>query len=201
MGYRIRVLGTSDALISLEDIKLAALPAVIEGEGGDGWETLVLKHAQGDAIAFIEKNPVVAGELGAEEIKEFEEEVVAYKPDSAAAWLRDYFTKVKVIYAFQLLSGTEIYDGFSRLHAVYGAIWNVGGGILQADGEGFSNEDGCTILWQFSDEVEGKWNCGVLVADGKWKNFVMDLSSESQREAFWRGELPAGVEMFVRKAN
>ncbi len=162
MGYRIRVLGTSESLVGLEDLRLAAAPAVLEGEGGDAWEALVLKHPQGVEIAFIEKNVVVDGELGAEEIREFGEEVSYYKPDSAANWLKQYFGKVKVIYAFQLLSGTEVADGFRRLHAVYGAVWHIAGGILQADAEGFSNEDGCTILWQFSDEVEGKWNCGVL---------------------------------------
>jgi hypothetical protein len=61
---------------------------------------------------------------------------------------------VKVIYAFQLLNGTDVEDGWARLHSLYNAVWEHAGGILQSDGEGFSNEEGYTILWQFSD---GNW--------------------------------------------
>lgn len=81
--------------------------------------------------------------------------------------LESYFSNVRVIYAFQLLSGTDVNDGWSHLHRVYSAIWGIAGGILQADGEGFSNEAGYTILWQFSGSAPGPWNVGVL-ADGRW---------------------------------
>ena len=56
---------------------------------------------------------------------------------------------MKVIYAFQLLSGTEVNDGWDGVHFLRGRIWRELGGILQADLEGFSNEDGYHILWQF----------------------------------------------------
>jgi hypothetical protein len=101
---------------------------------------------------------------------------------------------VKVLYAFQLLSGTDVNDGWSRLHAVYNTIWEVTGGILQADGEGFSNEDGYTILWQFGETVTGEWNVGVLV-DEDWKHFQIELGSQQHREAFWKGTVPDGAKL------
>lgn len=60
---------------------------------------------------------------------------------------------------------------------VQSAIWSVSGGILQADAEAFSNEDGYHIHWQFSDDATGE----------------MDLGEPSHRGSFWRGEVPQGV--------
>jgi len=56
------------------------------------------------------------------------------------------------------LHGTEVDNGFEIMHRVYASVWSLAGGILQADQEGFSNESGHTILWQFSDNVRGAWN-------------------------------------------
>jgi len=44
----------------------------------------------GQEIAIIEKNPVVEGQLGADELQEFMEEVADCKPESAARWLVQY---------------------------------------------------------------------------------------------------------------
>lgn len=99
-----------------------------------------------------------------------------------------------MIYAFRLLSGTDVNDGWSRLHSVYNAVWQAAGGILQSDGEGFSNEAGYTILWQFSEAATGSWNVGVL-SDGRWVNFEIDLGNSEHREAFLQGKVPAGVRL------
>ena len=101
---------------------------------------------------------------------------------------------MKVIYAFQLLKGTDVSGGWSQLHRLYSAVWNHAGGILQADGEGFSDEGGFTILWQFSDGVSGEWNMGVL-KDGDWVHFQMDLGNEHHRKAFFSGQVPDGAKL------
>jgi hypothetical protein len=195
MGYRIRVLGKKLDMVPLTELQLAAKPALLEADEGveDTWGALTLKHPSGEPIAFMEKNLVVPGELGAEEIEEFIEEVSQYPPASAAAWLAEYLPGVQVIYAFQVLNGAYTDDGFELLHKVYTKVWNAAGGILQADAEGFSNEEGYTVLWQFSDEVSGTWNVAVLGDNGQWISFVMDLGDQAHRQAFWRGEVPSGV--------
>src|SRR6185503_19628564 len=99
-------------------------------EGGSEWDELTLKHKAGESIALIERNPVAQGQLGAEELQEFIDEVANYRPASAATWLSEYLPSVKVIYAFQVLSGTETDDGWALLHQVYAAVWNAAGGIL-----------------------------------------------------------------------
>src|SRR5579863_8273626 len=197
MGYRIRILGNNLTPISLNQIRMTAEPAIIEADEGveDEWQALILKHAWGVPIAFIEKNPVREGELGGEELKEFVVEVSYYKPDSAAAWLKEYLPNVKVIYSFQLLSGTDVENGFELMHRVYGVVWSSAGGILQADQEGFTNEMGHTILWQFGDHVTGEWNAGILGNDGRWTNFEMDLGNEEQRTDFLEGKVPTGARL------
>jgi len=101
-----------------------------------------------------------------------------------------------VIYAFQLLDGTDVQDGWSVLGRVTDSIRNAAGGIIQADGEGFSNEAGATILWQFSDSVTGEWTVGVLSPSQEWKHYRMDLGNPTHREAFYSGEVPEGVEVY-----
>jgi hypothetical protein len=196
VGYYIRVLGTSLANVPLHQLKTSAHPALIEAdsEGGKDWQQFVLKHADGPEIAAVERNLVEDGELGAEELQEFLDEVQFHRPDSAARWLKEYFPRVKVICAFQLLSGTDLKDGWSQLHKVYNTVWSVAGGILQADGEGFSNEEGYTILWQFGESATGSWNVGVLV-DSRWVHFEIDLGNSQHRESFWNGKVPAGAKI------
>lgn len=195
MGHYIRVLGKDPIDIPLDRLRTTAHPALIELECGseEEWEQLILAHESGDEIATIEKNPVVPDALGDEEIQELIDEVSLHLPQSAASWLREYLPTVKVIYCFSVLNGTEVNDGWSRLQDVYYEIWSKAGGILQADGEGFSNEEGFHILWQFGDTVTGLWNMAVLTEGGNWQSFEMQLDNKSHRDAFCRGEVPVGA--------
>jgi hypothetical protein len=194
LGYYIRVLGTRLNDVPIADLRTAASPALIDVDdrGEPAWQQFILKHQDGTEIALVEKNLVAPGELGADELQEFLEEVPLHSPESAVAWLKEYLPSVKVIYAFQLLSGTDVKNGWTLLHSVYNAVWKYAGGILQADGEGFSNEEGYTILWQFGESVSGPWNVGVLIK-GRWLHFGIELGNPQHREAFWEGRIPGGV--------
>jgi hypothetical protein len=190
MGYYIRVLGTKsdhpDFNYLQNSLTKSSSTAVLKLEMGTetNWEQLVLAHATGPEIAILEYNPVINGEPGQEELEEFIAEVGHYQPRSAAQWLRAYLLQIKAIYAFQLLSGTDAKDGWTALHALQGAIWTKVGGVLQADSEGFTNEDGYNILWQFSDGAKGKWNMAILENE-KWIPFEMDLGNAEQRREFF----------------
>ena len=116
------------------------------------------------------------------------------KPASAAAWLAEYLPTVKTIYAFPLLSGTDEQNGWDILGKVKDLIFTQVVGIIQADREGFSDEKGYHILWQFSNSVKRPWWMSVL-KDGQWVRFQMDLGNRKHRAAFFRGQVPAGVKM------
>ncbi|HEV8038343.1 MAG TPA: hypothetical protein VGP62_05725, partial [Bryobacteraceae bacterium] len=101
MGYYIRVFGTNLTEVPIQRLQERASPALIEAdELADSWQQLVLSHPEGPEIAVIEKNPVVEGELGAEELKEFLDEIPSYRPASAVSWLQSFLPNVKVLYAF-----------------------------------------------------------------------------------------------------
>lgn len=90
------------------------------------------------------------------------------------------------------LNGADVEDGWTPVHRLYDTVWEHVGGILESDGEGFSDEDGFTILWQFGARVTGKWNTGVL-KDGRRVHFEMNLGSEQHRNAFLSGRVPDGA--------
>ena len=81
-------------------------------------------------------------------------------------------------------------NNYDIVNSIRSKIWNRTGGIFQADGEGFSNEEGYHILWQFSDNVTGDWSCAVLNTSGDWDKFVMDLGDKIQRKEFQEGKDP-----------
>lgn len=202
MGYYIRVLGTSDPNIHIEELisglteeGLTAKFYIDQNESGDNWTIIGVSNANGDDLMQIERNPVIEGELGKEEIEEFKDEIKEYNPSSAVEWLDKYLDKVKVIYAFKLLAISMKEENFSIVSAIQSTIWNKVGGILQADNEGFSNEAGYHILWQFSDDVTGEWNMAVRNFQGKWTNFTMDLGDKKQREEFWAGNVPKNAKI------
>jgi hypothetical protein len=198
MGYYIRVLSTSSDSIPISKLESALdtehLQATLDVEAAtsDEWEQLILRHSDGPEIAAIERNLVEDGSFGKEELAEFAEMIPDCKPESAAQWLLEYLPRVRCIYAFQLLSGTDHKNGWDILAAVKGQIWSFAPSILQADEEGFTNEDGYHILWQFNEPVTGTWWMGVL-RDGKWVHFQMDLANLEHRAMFLRGEVPDGA--------
>ncbi len=198
MAYYVRVLSTSADCVPLTQLRASLVTngfdAMLSGESDESgdWTEVVLSHANGREIAAIERNPVEQDSLGAEELSEFVEEVADCKPAEAAQWLLEYFKSVRCIYAFQVLSGTDHQNGWDILDAVKSCVWTFAPSILQADLEGFSNEEGFHILWQFAEGVDGPYSMAVL-RDGQWVTFQMQLSNYNHREAFFRGEVPAGV--------
>lgn len=198
MGYYTRVLSRNPLCVPFSELEAHlishAIPATltIETGGANDWQELVLAHAGGGEIAIIERNPITADSLGEEEIAEFIDEVQTCQPASGATWLTEYFKSVKVIYAFQHLHGSNHSAGDKILDAIKHCIWGKGDAILQADHEGFTNEDGYHILWQFSDKATGKWWMAVLI-NGQWQKFAMYLENPQHRQTFFAGQVPLGA--------
>ena len=195
MGYYTRVLSMDEELPSF--VELAAIvrdthpdfKLTVESGEEEEWESLLLSGNDEVEVAVIERNPVADGSLGQDEIAEFIEETAECKPESGVQWLHDFLEQVKTVYAFQHLQGGDTEAGSNALHALRSHLWERGDAIIQADLEGFTNEEGFHIVWQFSDLVSGPWNMGVL-QDGTWHHFKMDLGDPDHRAAFLAGEVP-----------
>ncbi|HEU5457411.1 MAG TPA: hypothetical protein VFU68_02215 [Terracidiphilus sp.] len=195
MGYYTRVLTKQDDFPALDELvqflradhpnsKLS-----LEEGTEEEWESLLLSTDDEVEIAVLERNAVVNGSLGQGEIEEFIEETQDCKPGTGVAWLHNFLAEVKTVYAFQHLVGADSEEGSTALHALRTFLWERGDAIIQADLEGFTNEDGYHIVWQFADTVSGAWNMAVL-QDETWHHFKMDLGDPDHREAFFRGEVP-----------
>ena len=195
MSYYTRVLSKQEDFPALDELALAIradhpdYKLTLEDGAEEEWESLLLSSKDGVEVAVIERNPVDDGSIGQDEIEEFLEDLRDCKPQSGVEWLTEYLAEVKTVYAFQHLQGAETEDGGNALHALRTALWERGDAIIQADGEGFTNEDAYHIVWQFSDSVSGPWNMAVLQED-TWHHFRMDLGDPDHRAAFFRGEVP-----------
>lgn len=198
MGYYTRVLSRDEEFPLFDELAQfirtdhPQFKLSLEEGTEDEWESLLLSGNDDVEVAVIDRNEVFDDSLGQEEIAEFIEETQDCKPKSGVEWLRDFLASVKTIYAFQHLRGDDTEEGSNALHALRSKLWERGDAILQADGEGFTNEEGYHIVWQFSDSVSGPWNMGVL-QDGVWRQFSMDLGDPDHRAAFLRGSVPADL--------
>jgi hypothetical protein len=161
----------------------------IEDGSEEEWDTLLLSGEGELEVALIERNPVAEGSAGQDDIADFIEDTQDCKPESGVSWLHEFLAEVKTVYAFQHLQGSQTEEGGNALHALRAHLWERGDAILQADSEGFTNEEGYHIVWQFSDSVSGPWDMAVL-QDATWYHFTMDLGDPDHREAFLNGEVP-----------
>ena len=198
MGRTLRILTPAETIVPVsvlsEALSEAGLRAdlVVEGASPRAWAGLALSHPDGPEIAAIRRLVVSSESAGRGEIDRLAGQIAECKPVSSRQWLEEYLARVRVIYAFQVLIGTECGDGWSILGCVRDRLWSVGG-IAQADDEGFTNEEGYHVLWQFPDSAAGPWWMGLRACD-RWVHFQMDLGDVVSREAFCRGEVPDGVE-------
>jgi hypothetical protein len=195
MPYYTRVLTKQDDFLSVEELaqfvrsEHPEYKLTLEEGTEEEWESLLLSGDDEVEVAVLERSPVFDGSVGQDEIADFIIDLQDCKPDSGVDWLAEYLGEVKTIYAFQHLQGAETVDGSNALHALRSHLWERGDAILQADGEGFTNEDGFHIVWQFSDSISGPWNMGVY-KDDIWFHFKMDLGDPDHRAAFLAGEVP-----------
>jgi hypothetical protein len=195
MGYYTRVLSKLEDYPSFEELnefirsEHPSCKLAVEEGTEDEWDSLLLSTDDDVEIAVLELHPVADGSVGQDDIADFLEDTQDCRPESGVQWLHEFLAEVKIIYAFQHLQGADSVEGSAALHALRSHLWERGESILQADHEGFTNEDGYHIVWQFSDTVSGPWNMAVL-QDGTWHHFKMDLGDPEQREAFLNGDVP-----------
>ena len=198
MGYYLRVFGKTNPNITISVIqelfKHGNLDATIEVEDGtnEDWSVITVCSKEGNPIVRVERLST-NDTIGYEELMVFEEEIEEYKPRSAVEWLQNFFKKVAVIYTFEVFDFSDNSYTWQILGKTKIIIMKTTKGIAQADHEGFSNDEGDHILWQFSDQVEGGWNMAVLNSSNNWVKFRMDLGNEIHRAAFQRGEIPSGI--------
>jgi len=197
MGYYVRFLTPNISQVAQDeiaaDVARDAPDAVLNFTHDEtGWTSCEISR-DGRLLSVLTRD-IDTGDacLVAEEISEFIEELDGARPRNASQWLQGWLLGVKAIYAFQILGACRSAADWDAIGAFRSCLQDRLGGVTQADAEGFSNEDGHQIVWQFSDDVTGHWQMAVLTESGGWTHFEMDLGNISHRRAFWEGKVPPG---------
>lgn len=167
------------------------------------WRQIHVTYSDGSWSFDFERYTVgKAGQWG-EDLDFFRGWLGVVEPSVNTQWLMQYLTRVQTVYMFRCASSApdstldlvnEIVDSLRHDDE------NIGGhsGLLYAEREGWSNEDGHHLTWEFSDRVSGMWWMALRREEG-WDTFEMDLGDIKHREAFKAGEVPAGVESRISR--
>jgi hypothetical protein len=197
MGYFVRILTPSTAAVSaaalLKSVKSLPEIAITFSGPKAAWQSVFVganPTPGASPIVSIERNSNERDSLGKEELGEFDQAMKKALPASGAKWVRAYLKKVRTIYAVQFHS--EAAKHAAVVGAVIEALRAAVGGIVQADANGFTNEAGDCVVWQFPEDAVGPWTMAVLEGR-KWVTFEMDLGNAVQRKAFLQGEVPGAA--------
>ncbi|MFZ4122228.1 MAG: hypothetical protein ACOYKM_11260 [Caulobacterales bacterium] len=206
MGYFIRLLTPSTHVPSLgqlqddlDELGFDGVTFAVEDSDADdtkvAWRFLRVFDEDGYPVCDISRDVLGEGDMVQEELADFRAELKDALPKNAARWAREQLEQVKSIYAVQILA-TDSDDDESEdsLPSVLLALLQgYLGGMIQGDGEGFSNDDGALVVWQFSDDAQGEWLAAVMDGQGSWTPFMMDIGEPAHRAAFQEGRVPVGA--------
>ena len=198
MGHFLSVLSPSESCVSLPAIQRRvhdeALDVTLEVTEGDSqsWLHVEVSGAPDRRPVLDVYRPVVQRNLADDHLASHLASIAGAKPDSAVMWLTEYLKRVRAIYTLEVLDARPEGDGedWEVVWAIQSAILESTGGILQADGEGYSNDAGDHILWQFDEGASGTWRMAVLDELERWQRFEMELSDPAARDAFLGGRVP-----------
>jgi hypothetical protein len=196
MAYYVRLFSKSRERIPLGPLRdLSACRQFVfhlEAGSDERWDDLLVTTGAGEKYCVLDRIERDVDSLFADELKEHLELLVGAKPEPGAQWVRDYLAQTNTIYATRYLSAAFGTDrGLPSPADILWSISSVVGGILQADGESISNEEGYAVVLQFGGDAEGEWAVALLEPDGTWKTGRIELSEGSHIAAFESGVLPA----------
>jgi hypothetical protein len=190
MGYYVRVLSPSEKIIHFSELKLEVENLQLNAGTDKEWEEITISGPAGIPIARLNRTPIKTA-AGVEAIARLKAGISGAKPEHAAQWLVNYFSRVKTIYAFQLLTENLTTDAEWRtLGIIQNMLKDNLGGIIQSDHEGYFNENGDYILWQMYGGASGSVPAATLDEKGEWQPFQLKLADERAVERFKNGEKP-----------
>lgn len=202
MGHYVDILTPNEARPSLEDVTRKAkqyLPEceVVVNLGTEAeWEELIVWFAEDDPVCTIGFSPFTKADPEDSDLAWVLSDIEGCEPKTGVHWLREYVPKINTMVRIRFLhrafEGTD--NGLTS--AMIEWLHEQCGGIIRSDYEGYSNENGHHIVWQFDDSATGPWESAVRRADGTWDAFIMDLGNGDHRAAFKRGQVPEGAERF-----
>jgi hypothetical protein len=193
--------GTKNVAVSTDALAQWLVDAVVdaeiesdEEEGSGTWAQIALYLENGEPVAEIDR--YVRGdedfdEYIADVVRELLDDKEPVMPNSAVRWLCQYMQNVQVIYSFKPHQALYDEKGWAIFNQVWTNLKKLEPGIVHNIGEGFTNEDGSQITWEFPPGATGSWKMAVLDSENQWTEFDVNLENDEQRMAFLAGKLPA----------
>ena len=189
MNYKVRLLTTSEEVIPFSHIRPLAEQKLISGTD-QLWERIEIYGSGDNLLSTLERDIIEPESVGEAILKELSRKIQDKYPLNARQWLKNYFATVKVIYTFNIFPDRMTKKTWPILGGVQNFIKQSLNGIIQADNEGFYNEDGDYILWQMYDGATGSIPAANLNERGEWIPFSLRVDDEKAVELFKKGIVP-----------
>ena len=189
MNYKVRLLTTSEEIIPFSHTQPLAEQKLISGTD-QLWERIEIYSSGDNLLSTLERDIIEPGSVGEATLKELMRKIQDKYPVNARQWLKNYFATVKVIYTFNIFPDRMTKKTWPILGGVQNFIKQSLNGIIQADNEGFYNEDGDYILWQMYDGAVGSIQAANLNEKGEWIPFSLRLDDKKSVDIFKQGVIP-----------
>jgi hypothetical protein len=190
MGYCVRFLTSSENCVPFQDIReqVDSLKLVTGEEAA--WVKIEISQPDGSLIAVLERYPLSSGNLAESEMTLVKDSLQGSFPLSAREWLKNYLSGTRVVYTFRLQAENITSKGWPVLGRIQNLLKDKLDGIIQADSEGFYNEQGDYILWQMYEGATGAIPAALLDENGQWISFQLRLNDARAIERFKQGTAP-----------
>jgi len=189
MSYYVRLLTAAEKTVPFHEIKEQGNTIKL-GAGSDAlWDKVEIYEPDNNLIAEVERQPLSGGAAEAA-LSQLRFNLASSYPLNAREWLNSYLSTIKTIYSFQLFGENITANGWPVMGRVQNLLKDQLTGLIQADNEGFYNENGDYILWQMYEGAAGAIPAAVLNGNGEWIPYQLRLDDASAVEQFKQGLPP-----------
>ena len=178
-------------------LQTALIDGEIESEEEDypgSWTTLTLYLDNGEAVVEIEKyaeQDETLRDAIQDTVRMLLDDKNPVKPTSAVKWLCQFMSRVKVLYVFRPMQAINTEAGWELFNEVWTNLRETLHGIVHLDEEGFTNEHGAQITWEYPGDETGDLKVAVLNEKGQeWIEYTLNLANHEHRELFIAGKVP-----------
>jgi hypothetical protein len=190
MSYYVRLLTAAEKTVPFSEIEKQGNYFKLVSGSSALWDKIEIYEPENNMISVMERLPLSAGGPAETTMAQLKSAVGNSYPVNAREWLRKYLSTVKTIYTFQLLAENITKDGWPVMGRVQNLLKDTLTGIIQADNEGFYNEDGDYILWQMYAGAAGTIPVATLDASGEWIAYQLRLDDDLATDQFKQGLPP-----------
>jgi hypothetical protein len=190
MAYYVRLLVKLDKVIPFSEIKNQGKYITLVSGTDALWNKIEIREPENNLICILERQYLPPGQITETEIPKLKELIRRSDPANAREWINQYFSDIKTVYTFQLLAENITKQGWRVLGRIQSLLHDWLIGIIQADAEGFYNENGDFILWQMYEGAVGTIQAATLDEKGNWVTYQLKLNDPKAAALFKEGLPP-----------